>query len=282
MTSKLPELEDDGLNTPEVGDWAEEKYRLVGFYAELFAKSMKGKWDSRVYLDLFSGTGRARIKSTNKIVPASPLLALSVTNRFDRYIFCEIDTDKLSALEARVKREYPRIDAHFIPGDTNKNVAEIMKHIPQHYPDRKVLCFCFVDPYRMEHLDFETIRQLSTRLIDFMVLIPSGMDANRNVAKYTKEENKKIGKFLGDDKWRDEWAAAESKGENFERFVRDHFGKQMEKLGYIYSGPEGMRPVRLPEKNVLLYRLAFFSRSDLGNKFWEQARKYSDDQLSFF
>ncbi|HEX3558264.1 MAG TPA: hypothetical protein VHU19_03620 [Pyrinomonadaceae bacterium] len=56
----------------------------------------------------------------------------------------------------------------------------------------------------------------------------------------------------------------------------------MEKLGYIYTGPEDMRPVRLPEKNVLLYRLAFFSRSDLGKKFWEQARKYSDDQRSLF
>jgi three-Cys-motif partner protein len=282
MTSKLPELEDDGLNTPEVGDWAEEKYRLVGFYAELFAKSMKGKWGSRVYLDLFSGAGRARIKSTNKIVPASPLLALGVTDKFDRYIFCEIDPDKLSALETRVKREYPSVDAHYIPGDTNKNVDEIMTRIPQHYPDFKVLCFCFVDPFRMEHLDFETIRRLSTRLMDFMVLIPSGMDANRNVAKYTKEENKKVGRFLGNDKWRDEWAATELKGENFERFVRDQFGKQMEKLGYIYSGPEDMRPVRLPEKNVLLYRLAFFSRSDLGKKFWEQARKYSDDQRSLF
>ncbi len=53
MTSRLLELEDDGLMTPEVGDYAEEKYRLIGLYAELFAKAMKGKWDSRVYIDLY-------------------------------------------------------------------------------------------------------------------------------------------------------------------------------------------------------------------------------------
>jgi three-Cys-motif partner protein len=108
MTSRLPELEDDGLLTPEVGEWAEEKYRLVGLYDELFPKSMKGKWGSRVYLDLFSGAGRARLKGTKRIVPASPLLALSVSDKFDRYIFCEMESEKLSALnregEARLSR----------------------------------------------------------------------------------------------------------------------------------------------------------------------------------
>ena len=42
-----------------------------------------------------------------------------------------------------------------------------------------------------------------------------------------------------------------------------------------------MKPIRLAEKNVLLYRLAFFSRSELGQQFWEQARKYTEPQGSF-
>jgi hypothetical protein len=81
MTFKLPELEDDGLSTPDISEWGEEKYRLVGYYATLFANSMKGKWGSRVYIDLFSGAGRARIKDTNRILPASPLLALDVKKK---------------------------------------------------------------------------------------------------------------------------------------------------------------------------------------------------------
>lgn len=44
----LPSLEDDGLYTPEVRDWAERKYRLISYYAEMFATSMKDKWASRV------------------------------------------------------------------------------------------------------------------------------------------------------------------------------------------------------------------------------------------
>jgi three-Cys-motif partner protein len=280
MTYRLRELEDDGLLTPEVGEWGEDKYRLVGYYATLFANSMKGKWGKRVYIDLFSGAGRARIKGTNRIVPASPLLALEVETRFDRYVFCELDPEKITTLEQRVKRDYPDVNAHFIPGDTNANVEEILKKIPQHWPGSSVLSFCFVDPFGMANLSFDTIRQLSTRLMDFLVLIPSGMDASRNQAKYLKEESRNIDRFLGTSEWRAAWA--QSRGMPFERFIRDQFGRQMEALGYLYKGAEDMKPIRLAEKNVLLYRMAFFSRSELGRQFWEQAKKYTDDQPKLF
>jgi three-Cys-motif partner protein len=283
MTFRLPELEDDGLITPEVGAWGEEKYRLVGLYAEMFSKSMKGKWGSRVYLDLFAGAGRARIKDTKRILPASPLLALSVVNKFDKYIFCELDGEKIQALETRVKREFPAVDAIFVPGDTNQNIGEIMKKIPQHYAGHNVLCFCFVDPYMVAHLDFETIRRLSQRFVDFLVLIPSGMDAGRNVAKYQSgEASKNLDRFLGTDAWRGEWASAEARGENFEWFVRDQFGRQMAKLNYIYEGTEDMKAIRRHQNNMLLYRLAFFSRNDRGKSFWAQACKYSNDQRTLF
>lgn len=45
--SAIP-MEDDGLKCSEVGDWAEDKYRLVGLYDEIFATAMKKKWDVRV------------------------------------------------------------------------------------------------------------------------------------------------------------------------------------------------------------------------------------------
>jgi hypothetical protein len=52
-------VEDDGLECPPVGAWAEEKYRLVSLYDELFATGMKDKWDERVYIDLYAGAGFA-------------------------------------------------------------------------------------------------------------------------------------------------------------------------------------------------------------------------------
>jgi len=116
LIPKLPDylFEDDGLYTPEVGEWGEKKYALVGRYDRLFSTGMKVKWDVRVYIDLFSGAGKARIKGTDKIRPASPLLALSVPDGFNRYIFCDNDNRCLDALDTRVKKYYPSLDVTFL------------------------------------------------------------------------------------------------------------------------------------------------------------------------
>ncbi len=70
-------VEDDGLIIPEVGAWGEKKYKLVGGYCDIFTTGMRYKWGKLVYIDLFSGSGYARIKDTNKIVKSSALISLS-------------------------------------------------------------------------------------------------------------------------------------------------------------------------------------------------------------
>ncbi len=47
-------MEDDGLICPEVGRWAETKFRLIAL-CELFPTGMKNKWEQRVYTDLYAG-----------------------------------------------------------------------------------------------------------------------------------------------------------------------------------------------------------------------------------
>lgn len=53
----LHRVPDDGLTAAEVGPWAEEKYRCLGMYAEIFSTGMKRQWHNRVYIDLFCGPG---------------------------------------------------------------------------------------------------------------------------------------------------------------------------------------------------------------------------------
>src|ERR1043165_7534978 len=100
----LVPVEDDGLIIPEVGVWGEKKYKLVGGYCEIFTTGMKYKWDNLVYIDLFAGAGFARIKRTNKILMSSAMIALSVSNKFAKYVLCEEDPEKLAALKTRVAK----------------------------------------------------------------------------------------------------------------------------------------------------------------------------------
>lgn len=271
---------DDGLCLPPIGRWGGEKYKLFQIYTNLFTKTMQSKWDSIIYIDLFAGAGFARIKDTDKIVSASPLIALDLENKFNKYIFCEQDKDKITALQERATKFYPELEVNCIQGDANEKVEDILDQIPQHKKDFKVLCFCFVDPFKVDNLKFETIKRLSDKFVDFLVLIPAFMDAHRNVQVYLEPSNYKADNFLGTTEWRGEWEQVERGGIKFGNFFTDYFAKSMEKLGYIYSGLEKTVLIRSDDNNLPLYRLALFSRSKLGKKFWDVAKKYSTPQLT--
>lgn len=274
--------EEDGLVAPDVGIWTtEDKHRLVSLYSTLFSSGMKDKWSRRVYVELYAGAGQGRARRTGKLVLGSPLRALTVKDRFDKYVFCEQDTQKLNALRKRATRIAPQADIAYVEGDCNEQIEKILTAIPVGSSNATTLSLCFADPFDIG-LEFETIRKLaSSRLIDFLVLLALGMDANRNYEHYVKGESEKVDKFLGSKDWRQRWAKAQWDAVRFTRFLADEFTTSMASLGYIPPPHYKMKEVRLPEKNVPLYRLALFSRSERAYRYWDEVLKYSTDQRRF-
>jgi three-Cys-motif partner protein len=278
---RLKPLNDDGLPTPEIGSWGEEKYRHVQLSASLFIKSMRRKWDALVYLDLFAGAGRSQIRGTGRIVSASPLLVLGMPEAFDKYVFCEGDKNFAEALETRCRRDFPNRKVVIIPGDANASTENIIAEMPRPGRSQKVLGFCFLDPFQMQNLQFLTIKTLSQRFMDFLVLIPSSMDANRNEQNYIQPRNKTLEKFVGNADWRSRWGKEKGTGKSFENFVVEEFGRSMHRLRYIDPGLKEALLIRSDEKNLPLYRLALYSKHKLGPKFWKETKKYSDPQTGF-
>lgn len=174
---------DDGLISPEVGAWTEEKHRMVSLYATLFSSGMKDKWDTRVYIELCAGAGYSRIRGTSRMIFGSPLNALQVKDPFDTYVFCEDDPKKLTALKSRAKRIAPFADVRYVPYDCNQSTKEILSAIPEYSPSNRVLSLCFADPYDIG-LKFATLRALSKIYVDFIVLLALWSDANRAYKRY--------------------------------------------------------------------------------------------------
>lgn len=276
----LNTLKDDGLPSLDIGVWGEEKYRHVQLYASLFIKSMRSKWDALVYLDLFAGSGRSQIRGTGRIVSASPLQILGMPEAYDKYIFCEQDKNYAGALEARCRRDFPNRNVKIITGNANTSVENIIAEMPRPERNRKVLGFCFLDPFKLQNLHFSTIETLSQRFMDFLVLIPSSMDANRNEQNYIQLRNKTLENFVGNADWRSRWGKEKATRKSFENFVVEEFGRSMHKLGYIDPGLKEARLIKTDE-NLRLYRLALYSRHRLGSKFWKETKKYSDPQTGF-
>ena len=273
--------ENDGLFCDEVGSWAEDKHQLVALYDSLFSTGMKKKWDARVYIDLYAGSGLTRVRDTLRFSWGSPILALMTKDPFDKYIFCENNPDSMGALKERVKRLSPNADVSFVPGDCNERVEEICSYIPKASKTYRVLSFCFVDPYDLS-IQFSTIKKIAEYYVDFLFLLALHMDANRNIATYIDLKNRKIDRFLDLPDWRSLWAQAEKEGNRFPQFLAEAYAGCMEGLGYLPVPFHKMKPVRSDAKNLPLYHLALFSRSSLAYKYWDDVLKYSTPQRSFW
>jgi three-Cys-motif partner protein len=271
----------DGLPTIEVRPWAEDKYAMVGLYDRLFSTAMKKKWDTRVYIDLYSGPGFVHVAGTNRFLWGSPLIAMEVSDPFDKYIFCEKDPTHLDALRTRARRLFPRLDAHFVAGDCNEQIDQICAAIPRTSKQKRVLSFCFLDPFDIS-IKFSTVRRLADFRMDFLFLLALHMDANRNLTSYLSRDNSKIDDFLGLPDWRERWRQEEAGGKRFPRFLAEEYSRLMETLGYLPVPFHRMKQIRSDEKNLPLYHLALFSRHNLAYDFWGQVLQYSSPQRKLF
>ncbi len=279
---KETNLEPDGLITPEVGAWSKNKYKLLSLYSNLFATGMKHKREQRVFVDLYAGAGIARIKDSSELVMGSPLIGLTVEDPFDHYIFCDEDPYKIEALKTRARRFAPTLKAAYVVGDANETTERIGALIPSHSTGNRVLSLCIVDPYDIS-IRFSTIRKLAEkRLMDFLVLLAVYMDANRNYGNYVKPASTKVESFLGLPDWRNIWRKQEQASVLFPDFLATQFSTQMAGLGYLDQPLHKMKKVRSDEKNLPLYRLALFSRSERAYDFWDKVLKYSTSQRQLF
>lgn len=271
--------EPDELETPELGSYTEDKYDLIRLYCDLFSKGMRHKWPGkRVYVDLYAGSGKCRIKGTSKVLLGSPLIALSVEFPFDRYVFCESDPVQLAALKKRVAALNREQNVQWIDGDCNERVQQICASIPDNN-----LVLCFVDPYDCA-IRHETLKMLAAAAhgTDFLCLLALQMDAKRNTAHYLHPENVKIDEMLGNRDWRAKWDNEQQNGTDFARFLALEFALSMEGLGYKRTELPDMKLIKTLDKNVPLYYLALFSKHPTAFTFWKQVLKYSTPQRGLF
>lgn len=275
----IVQVVNDGLIIPEIGEWGLLKYNLVGAYCNIFTSAMRNKWERLVYIDLFAGAGYAKIKNDNRIVQTSSLIAMNIPYSFTDYIVSEYEEAKIEALKARIEKQHPGKRVSYYQGDTNKNIGLIAEEIRQISEQYKTLCFCFVDPYSL-NLHFNTIKTVANFNIDFLILLAIHMDFNRNVPAYFNDSNKKVELFTDNKNWRNDLEKSPDK-QNIINFLSSQYDKNMLNLGY--QPPVDKQKIASGQQNIPKYHLAFYSRHQLGNSFFDKIRHYGQNlQLNLF
>lgn len=268
-------VEPDGLITPEIGNWSEKKYNLLGRYCGIFTKAMKDKWNL-VYIDLFAGAGYAKIRETGATVKNCALVAMTTEKAFDFHLFNELDKEKYEALVARSAKHCDGRRHKVLNLDTNADIESIMAEVPTFNNGKGRLMFCFLDPFSLA-LHYDTIKALAKHKVDFLILLALQMAAKRNFHNYINEENETISRFIGNPDWRKEFDKTAFGVKDFTRFLASQYDDRFQKLGY-HTDVE--KEQIATDTGLKLYYLAFYSRNDLGSKFFKAVKKASNDQFT--
>jgi three-Cys-motif partner protein len=266
---------DDGLPVQCVGPWAQEKHDYLRRYIEAttgprakFLVQARGRpAGGAAFVDLFSGPGMARVRTTGTIIDGSPLIAAKhTTQRFSKLIFVDLAPENCQALEQRVNAAGR--SAKIIHGDCNDKIGEVISEIPPHG-----LNIALVDPYGLIPLSFETLRRLaSVKRMDLVIHFPT-MDIKRN---FDRAETY-IRHFLGTAKWKSTIKEAQQAV-----LLIDILREQLATLFSYEKEKVRSLPIK-NEQGGVLYHLVFATKDPLGNKMWESiARTDAKGQKDLF
>lgn len=269
-------VSDDGLYTPTIKQHSLEKIRLHNRYARIFASAMASKWPQLAYVGLYAGAGHAHVSGSNHIVETSALAVLRQPVRFTHYIYVDHDTDCIEALSKRAAVLQGDAAITAICADVNQSADAVRRALPSFSRTKGLLSFCFVDPFDLQ-LRFDTIRRMSDLRMDFLVLLMLGVDARRNFHRYlTDPTSTRIGELIDYPNWRESFRP----NDRPLHFLLSKFDEAMQRIGYM-SAAEDSHPVKIAGMGVLQYMLAFYSKSDVGKKFWRETRSSLSEQLGF-
>lgn len=258
---------DDNLPTRESGHWAEEKLFFWTRYLDIATTAMVGNpnWpNGLVYVDLFAGPGVCTIRESQKRIPGSPLIAANTPKPFSKILLVELDSANADACSQRMRQSKAASSFKIFEGDCNERVSDIIYEIP-----RGALTLAFIDPTGL-HVHFQTIKKLSDRRADLLILFPDAVDVNRNIETYLPQPNSNLDLVLGpDSKWRDKWKELGScDGLNTRRIFAKLYREQLRQLGYSSFGDKV-----ISRRGNPLYRLVFASKDKTALKFWHEALK---------
>jgi three-Cys-motif partner protein len=267
----------DNLLMRQAGEWATEKLDYLRRYIDVFETSMRGKWHTRIYLDLLAGPGKNRISNTKNVVLGSPLIALKTRFPFTRYYFTDANAANISALQERCKASPYNNRIHTQTGDCNQLIDNIVVELKQ--VENNSLNLAFLDPEGLE-LHWNTVAKLADiKRMDMIIIYPEG-GLNRIMAKiYNKPIETSVDLFFGTSEWREIYIKYKYQHKSgHHRELIDLYKTQLQALGYkeVRRGDEagGYEPLmRNTKRNAPLYRLIFASKNPLGERFWQAITK---------
>jgi len=271
-----PHSGNDELPVQCVGLWIRKKHYYLNRYLEATARVRKMfyKQGNAIYLDLFCGPGKCIIRNTTTLVETESggVISYNISySPFNEYYFIDIENENIRALQRRLVH---RDNCYFITNDCNIAIMDIISKLLKQ-PDR--LHFSYIDPFGVDNLKFNTLRELAKlNRNDMLINFPIG-SIIRNIPKWSTMTNTPLDDFLGTPIWRERIRGVS--GDHIYSILMDVFRNQLISVGFPEDGLESAQDT-VPVKNtkeVELYVLFLAAKHPLAQKIWASTKKIGPD-----
>lgn len=251
--------EDEG-----VGSWVpQEKHRLLQNYLSA-SRHAWARFPRRVFIDPFCGPGRIQVRGESFTRDGGAVVAwrqLANVAPFTEVFTGDIDDERALACKRRLKA----IGAPVVKfsGPALETVKPMVSRVPS-----GALCMAYIDPYNLEFLSFEIIRELaSLPKIDLAVHF-STMDLHRNV-----DFELDPGRARFDDAapgWRDIPVIKKASKASLPATFFGYWCDLVKSLGFEHSRE---MPLVRNEQGKVLYRLVFFAKHPFPQRIWNDVAR---------
>lgn len=271
MANDTVDLGSDGQLVVKLGPWAKEKLFYIDRYCNIFNTGMKGRWETRCYIDLFAGPGRCLIRGTDEEVDGSPLVALKCRTPFTHYFFNDENQGFVNALKARTATCAEGTPIRFFSMDCNKVIRDLKATLPSQSLD-----FCFIDPFGWE-IRFSSVEELTKgRRMDIAITFHSGQ-----VKRFANMNPDAIDQFMGQAGFSAELTRVISqRPRQATRYLLSAYAGRLRGIGYAET-KDYVLVTR--EHGRPFYHLLFASKHRRGADFWSKiSERSSSGQLRLF
>jgi three-Cys-motif partner protein len=256
---------DDGMLVEDVGSWAKEKHDCLVRYLDISRGVRRGfvrpDKAGATYIDLFCGTGRARVRRTEEFIDGSCVAAWKKSvdggAPFSQVIIADADEVRLELAEKRLRKlGAPVIAHHGIAVETIKRIVNVLNPHALH--------FAFIDPFNLGAFDFGIVNALSSlKRIDMLVHV-SKMDLQRNLGINISYQQQAFDAFAPG--WR-RAVNLQQRQDGIRREVFEYWKSLVSRSGIATSDSVDLRLIT-GDQGQHLYWLLLAAKHELAHKFW--------------
>ena len=260
------------------GIWTAEKMDAVQRYLEAFSKVMKNQlYFDTIYIDAFAGSGECKIGSEENHLQTdgSAIRSLKIEDKFDNYVFVELNNKKLNLLKKICENSYADIinDIEFIQADANKAIQRLLE---DKFNDKNRRGVIFLDPFGAS-VTWETLEKIaSTKTLDVWYLFPLSATLRFSAKDFDKTLDDKLDACFGTTDWRN-WY---DENNYSDRTVDDVLTFFSNRLKSIF--PLVLNPVILKNSNNSPMFAMYFAMANDNPKALKTALRIADYILRMF